>query len=265
MCSSVHVVAWELKVKPGPAGPRYVANFYDPNLTAAHKRVASASLRRFEALQAKDLFSKPGELQRCFGEGAITKVMTVPPGGPTALPPLVRGGDPRRRVTGPVLPVNADVIHQLLLGGFAGTLKDIRPAFAELVQSSPQQARQALVALSGKGTPGLYFALQNGLAHTVGAYGGLVGAASPDPKEHAELLAARSAVGTSGAFMAMQFGHASTVRAFFDLVIASGLPVHLQVELLAAKASIKGGRRRGAMDRPPAFRRCGPVRIVDGK
>jgi hypothetical protein len=235
--SGNHVMAWALKAKPGPGGePRFVANFHDPNLTAAHKRVAAAHLQPFEALKAEDLFTDPHALRDYFGAETDAMVVTVPSDAAAGLPEAPPGGDPQRRLAGPLPPMRPSVMHHLGLGGFAGTLRDLRPAFAELAHRDPARAIEFLAGHSNDGVPALHIALQDGHAHVVAEFGRLLALAPFDEDDQAELLAACDAEGTSGLFMAMQDGQAEAVRAFVDCVAASGLPPARQVTLLSGRA-----------------------------
>jgi len=236
--SASHVMAMALKVKPGPDGePRFVANFYDPNLTAAHKRTASDRLHHLEAIQAQDLFPDSDALADYFGDETDAMIFALPAGGLDKLPALPPpGGDPQRRVTGPVPPLRPSVMHHIGLGGFAGTLSDLLPAFTELARRNPAEAAEFLAGMSSEGTPALHMALQDGHAHVITEFGRFLEAVELDEDDLADLLAARDDAKTSGLFMAMQGGRAEAVRAFIDCVAASGLPAAKQVTLLCAHA-----------------------------
>ena len=235
--SGNHVMAWSLKAKTGPDGdPRLVANFHDPNLTAAHKRVASGSLQRFEALRAEELLPRTGSLAEYFGVETDAMIIALPEGGPAGLPDPPPGGDPQRRVTGPLPPLRPSVMHHLGVGGFAGTLRDLLPAFAELARRDPAQAAEFLAGCSDEGVPALHMALQDGRAHLIAEFGRLLAVAQLDEDDHADLLAASDAEGVTGLFMAMQEGQAEAVRAFIACVAESGLPPSRQVTLLSGHA-----------------------------
>jgi hypothetical protein len=234
--SANHAMALELKAKPGPDAPRYVANFYDPNLTAAHKRVASESLAHFEALAFEDMLSDPAQMARYFAqEGeSILAVVEMPAGGVEALPPLQRGGDPERRIEGRLPAPDGTTICQLMLADAPGSLRDIAPAFARLAQEDPERAAQALDARAPGGTV-LCQLMEQGLLHTLRAYLELMDLVDLDPDYRAYLLEARQPDSTPAFFMALQEDQATMVPAFFDAVAASGLSLQMQVELLAAQ------------------------------
>ncbi|MGM9487994.1 ShET2/EspL2 family type III secretion system effector toxin [Ideonella sp. YS5] len=235
--SGDHVMALHLKVKPGPDGePRFVANFYEPNRTATHKRTASSSLQRFEALRAQDLFIDAPALEEFFGEETDAMFITLPAGGPDSLQAPPPGGDPQRRLAGPLPPLRPSVMHHIGLGGFAGTLRDLAPAFTDLARRDPAGAFEFLDGRSNEGVPALHLALQDNHAHVISEFARLLEVADLDEDDHFDLLAACDDADTSGLFMAMQGGQAEAVRAFIDSVAASGLPPSRQFTLLTGLA-----------------------------
>jgi ShET2 enterotoxin, N-terminal region len=240
--SNTHALACELKVKPGPNGPRYVANVYDPNITAAHKRTASPSLQRFEALQASDLVRNAQSMAAYFAGEEEATVLWAPPDGVESLPPRVPGGDPERRVGGPVPLPTASVVFRLMHIGAAGSLRDLLPAFADLAESDPQLAATVLEGRQADGTPALHIGMQYGLVHAVQAYAALVATMVPDldPDDHIRLLAAHQPNGTPALFMAMQNGRTPVIGPFFELVQTSGLSIEAQIDLLAGRTSDDG-------------------------
>lgn len=235
--SGSHVMAIQLKVKQDASGPRYVANVYDPNLTAAHKRVASGDLKRFESLRPDQLFAHPSLSGEYFKGESVAQFIVVPAGGEAAIPPLQPGGDPERRITGPLPPLDEGVMNQLMFGGFAGTLRDIQPAFAELVQKSPYNAGTLLAGRIDSVTA-LYGAMVRGHAHAIHAFRDLMALVSPS--RHAWLLAAAGPRDLPGLNVGMTLNHGEAVRAYVDCVASTALPPAKQVELLAAVPSRKG-------------------------
>lgn len=234
--SGSHVMAMELKIKPEASGPRYVGNFYDPNLTAAHKRIASDDLQRFEKLRLDDLLPYPHSRDEYFRGESVVSVTGIPPGGESAIPPLKIGGDPERRITGELPPLDETVMHHLMSGGFAGTLRDIQPAFAELAKKSPYNASSLLAGRAGD-VPGLFTAMMAGQAHVVHAFRELIQLVPA--YRHAWLLAAQSGNNVPAVRAAAAFDHAPAVRAFVDCVAATSLPPAEQVKLLAGRAAPK--------------------------
>lgn len=186
-----HSMALELKVKPDADGNgmRYVANFYDPNLTATHKRMASNDIAHFEALKISDLLLDRSTLDDYFGDESIAMVMALPPGGPASLPARP-GAEPERRLAGPVPPLDRSVIDPLLTYGFAGTLRDIKDQVVELARQDPAKAEHALAVQSWDGTAGLTLAMVDGHKHAVGAFVDLVAATGlPKPVQMSLLKA----------------------------------------------------------------------------
>jgi len=234
--SGSHVMAIQLKVKQEASGPRYVANVYDPNLTAAHKRVASSDLNRFESLRLDQLFAHPSVSGEYFKGESVAQFVVVPAGGEADIPLLQPGGDRDRRITGPLPPLDEGVMNQLMFGGFAGTLRDIKPAFAELVQKSPYNAG-TLLAGRIDGVTALYVAMMRGHAHAVHAFGELMAMVSPS--RHAWLLSAPGPRSLPALNTGMKQDHGQAVRAYVDCVAATALPPEKQVELLAAIPSRK--------------------------
>ncbi|HET7867926.1 MAG TPA: ShET2/EspL2 family type III secretion system effector toxin, partial [Burkholderiaceae bacterium] len=234
--SGSHVMAMDLKVKQEPDGPLYVANFYDPTLTATHKRIASKDLGRFEALRLDSLFKDRRSYDECFRNQSVVSVTVLPSGGEAGIPPLQPGGDPERRLTSGHPPLDESVVHHLMAGGFAGTLRDLLPEFASLGKKTPYQASSLLAGRSDD-VPGLLAACMAGQAHTVRAFGQLLD--QVPPYRHAWLLAARSSNDIPALRAAAAFDHADTVRAFIDCVAGTALAPAEQLPLLAAKRSQK--------------------------
>lgn len=185
-----HGMALELKVKQDSSGTRYVANFYDPNLTATHKRMASNSIADFEALKVVDLLNDPSSLQYYFGDESVAMVMALPPGGPASLPPPP-GAAPDRRLAGPVPPLDRSVMDPLLTYGFAGTLRDIKDEVVELARQDPAKAEHLLAVRAWDGTAGLSIAMADGHKHAVGAFVDLVAATGLPEQVQMGLLEAR--------------------------------------------------------------------------
>jgi hypothetical protein len=166
----------------------------------------------------------------------VARLTVVPAGGEADIPPLKPGGDPERRITGPLPPLDEGVMNQLMFGGFAGTLRDIKPAFAELVQKSPYNAG-TLLAGRNDGVTALYAAMLRGQAHAIHAFGELMAMVSPS--RHAWLLSAPGPRSLPALNAGMTLNHGHAVRAYVDCVAATALPPEKQVELLAAIPSRK--------------------------
>ena len=233
--SHSHAMAIELKVKQGPEGPRYVANFYDPNLTATHKRAASGDLRRFEGMKLDDQMIVPELMQEYFGKEGIVLVVAVPPGGIDALPPV---GDPQRRIASTVPRLGNDTMALLMSGAFVGNLRDLLPELVDMAKQDPAKAAHVLAATLDTGVPAFFAALQNGSASAVQAYTELVAAVPLDADTRFDLLSARTRkTRLVGLESALWLGRSDAVRAFVDGVAASGLPVDKQLDLLATKGA----------------------------
>jgi hypothetical protein len=211
--SGNHGMALELKVKQGPSGTRYVARFYDPNLTATHKRMGSDSIAEFEAMAITALLNKPSLQQAYFGEESVAMVVALPPGGAASLPPA---SDPDRRLAGPIPPLDASVMDPLLAYGFAGTLRDIEPQVVELAQRHPAKAEHLLTARGSDGSPGLSMAVADGHVHAVSAFVDLVAASGLDKPAQMRLLAAPARQGELGLAEALGKGEPKTAQAYLE-------------------------------------------------
>lgn len=209
--SGNHGMALELKVKPGSSGTRHVARFYDPNLTATHKRMGSDSIAEFEALTVTALLNDPSLQQAYFDKGSVAMVVPLPPGGAASLPPQ---GDPERRLAGPVPPLDASVMDPLLAYGFAGTLRDIAPQVVELARQHPAKAEHLLAGRGSDGSPGLSMAVADGHMHAVSAFVDLVAASNLDKPAQMRLLAAQAGQGGLGLAEALGNGKPETVQAY---------------------------------------------------
>jgi hypothetical protein len=211
--SGNHAMALELKVKPDSGGMRYVARFYDPNLTATHKRVGSNSIAEFEALTITALLNNPSLQQAYFGKGSVAMLVPLPPAGAASLP---AASDPDRRVAGPIPPLDASVMDPLLAYGVAGTLRDIEQQVVELASRHPAKAEHLLAARGSDGSPGLSFAVADSHAHTVGAFIDLVAASGLDKPAQMRLLAAQARQGELGLAEALGKCRPETAQAYLD-------------------------------------------------
>jgi hypothetical protein len=129
------------------------------------------------------------------------------------------------------------VMHHLMAGGFAGTLRDIAPQFAALAKQSPYTAGSLLAGRSND-VPGLFSAAITGQAQVVHAYRALIELVPPT--RHEWLLSARSTRNIPALRAAAGLcNQAPTVRAFMDCVATLGLAPAVQLKLLAAQPSPK--------------------------
>lgn len=234
--SSSHVMAVQLKVKQDAEGLRCVANFYDPNLTAGHKRVASGDPQRFEALRMDQVFSSHSAAKEIFGNESVVSVTTVPSGGEAMLPRSTPGGDPERRITGQLPVLDECVLHLLMAGGFAGTLRDLGPQLAESAKKSPFMTSMLLAGRAAD-IPGLFAAAMAGQAEVFRAVRPLLELMSPD--RQAWLLAAKPSGNISAMRCAAASNDAETVSAIIECAAACKLVPEEQLKLLAAKPSEK--------------------------
>jgi hypothetical protein len=239
--SGNHAMALELKVKQAPSGKRYVARFYDPNLTATHKRMGSNSIAEFEALTVTALLNNPSLQQAYFGKESVAMVVALSPGGATSLPPA---NDPDRRVAGPIPPLDASVMDPLLAYGFAGTLRDLKQQVVELASQHPAKAEHLLAARGSDGSPGLSFAVLDGHAHTVGTFIDLVAASGLDKPAQMRLLAAQARQGELGLAEAVGKGKPEAARAYVDALDRHPL---LEASDKAQLAATRGPDRRTAL------------------
>jgi hypothetical protein len=239
--SGNHGMALELKVKPDSDGMRYVARFYDPNLTATHKRMGSNSIAGFEAMTVTALLNTPSLQQAYFGMESVAMVVAMPPGGVASLPPA---DDPNRRLAGPIPPLDASVMDPLLAFGFAGTLRSIEPQVVELASRQPAKAEHLLAARGSDGSPGLSFAVADGHAHTVGAFIDLVAASGLDKPAQMRLLSAQARQGERGLAEALGKCRPETAQAYLDAVDRHPL---LDASDKAQLAATRGPDRRTAL------------------
>lgn len=234
--SSQHAMGAELKVKPGPLGPRYVLNFYDPNVTAAHRRAASDSTTSFETLQLKDFLRGTAALPAYFrDEGSV---LTVPVPRRSELLALQQNAtplEPDRRITGPLRQLDAGLLLHLARGGYTGTLHDLKPQMLALAQKEPQKMHRFMLGGEAAEVTPLYLAMQGGNPHTVHALGDIILALPADDETRTKMLAAQRQQGACGLVMAMQDGAAPVVRAYGAMLAASRLPPKLQRDLLSAR------------------------------
>ena len=247
---SNHAMSVRLFVKAQDGKSRYVAEFFDPNHTTNHMRVASTSLRTFETLKLEDFTAKATKLyedyedyedyegdegygsdEDNFPEPENVSIMFVRPVLQTKrfLTDPAQGAVKDRKLTSCIKikdeDINATAFRYMLAYGFAGELK--------LLKNKIRIDKELLAAKDAKGFPGLFMALQYGHADVIRVFGELLERVPPD--QRAELLAAKDAEGTPGLSMALQYGHADVIKAFGELL--EHVPPDQWTELLAAKDS----------------------------
>jgi hypothetical protein len=234
-----HAMALDLRIKTDDGGsPRYVLEFYDPNVTSNHLRVAYAQrseLRRltFEGLVERHdneagiyaVYFPHGDdhaLVYTLGSAEQVRQCTLPraqPGEPIHAGRLSKGLSSSQ--------VTPSALFHLLKGGFARDIELLTP----LVREMPPT--EALALLQGNPeweASGLYFALQNGHATSVSAYGELL-ECIPD-ETRAAVASAIAQHGASGLFYPLYHGLSDTISAYGTLL--DRVPEHARGALLVA-------------------------------
>lgn len=230
--STNHAMSVGLKIKGTVGKPYYVAEFFDPNHTTSHVRVASGSLHAFETLTLKnfiatgsaykDYYPEPDDLSMMFVRPSPQegKTMTNPAPGTVENRMLTSGIEDKK--------ISATALFYMLANGFAGDLRRLKN---EIASRPEKEWIRLLAAKDHQNVPGLLMALESGHADAIRAFGELLKLVPLE--ERTELLASRSAKGLPGLFTALRNGHADAVKAFVELLPL--VPPENRIELLAAK------------------------------
>ncbi len=259
-----HAMALGLKLKTGDDNNKsYVVQFYDPNHTVAHMRVAVevSDLESLEALTAQDFLSSH-ELSTydmddgCAffgrrlrqGERHVAPIASNPTSRVVHLMCSNADPDGLRELGTSLERMPLDERLELLKAkrdngtpGLSVAMQmnhaDAISAFCDVVQSSGLTTDQLFELLEAKrenGTPGLYMALQDGHADAIGVFCDAVRNSGLTTNQQCELLKAKRENGTPGLYIALKVGRADAVRVFGQKVRESGLSQEQKFEILAA-------------------------------
>ena len=234
LASTDHAMGVRLTVKEEEDDdkPRYVAEFFDPNFTTSHVRVASASLRTFETLTLENFIALPKAYQAYYPTDENFSIMFVRPSPQTEQAGIettqgepAQGAAENRMLTSSLKEedINAVALYHMLADGFSADLR--------LLKNKVKITKELLAAKIADGYPGLYLALQNGHTDAIRAFGELL--EQLPPEERAELLAAKRADGISGLLVAFKERNFETIKAYSELL--EKIPPEKRSELVAAK------------------------------
>lgn len=213
--STNHAMSVGLKVKKKEGKPHYVAEFFDPNVTASHVRIASESLHTFEMLTLQD-FIADKNYQDYYPESDGLSMMFVRPSSQEepGMPGPAQGAVANRTLTSSIgdQEINATALWHMLRNGFAGDLRHLK---GEIARRPENKRIWLLAAKDNCGMPGLYMALQEGHADTIRTFGKLLPLVSPE--ERSELLMA-SFQGVSGLAEALKMGKLEALEQYIEIV-----------------------------------------------
>ncbi|MCD6027060.1 MAG: ShET2/EspL2 family type secretion system effector toxin [Solimicrobium sp.] len=120
------------------------------------------------------------------------------------------------------LSFSAHDLCSALKNGNTQAIKNYAESLRQVKSKAPINLIELLAAEDDEGIPGLYFALKNGHADAIKAWGelfqGIMPQLSPDKLSHlVTLLAAKNAGGISGLYLALNSGHAEVVKAWGEV------------------------------------------------
>jgi len=240
LCSENHVMSLKLHVKTMIKSEninKYVVEFYDPNLTNNHVRLARIQLNTLSNLKLKDLFlgASAKLYSSYFPRNNETSFLFVTGTAENTKKILNGELDPKtsknRKLDNelPVESISPHIISHLLREGFAENLLELAPKIKST--KSEDELIGLLEAKDDRGTPGLHLALIHGHADAIKALGPLMPGV---PKEkRVNLLEAKSADGVTGLYFALALGNAKAVEAYGSLL--AGLSSEDRIRLLQAK------------------------------
>lgn len=254
-----HAMSLRLHLKEFNQRPCYVLDFYDPNLSTTHVRMASDNIDTFKGLELSNLIHR-NVFPTYFPNSSHLVLMTKVPDN---LSEFVNNPDqadkqPRRleslTLTGPESLIEPEAMYYLLQAGLGHEIRQLAPALFSLPYSDRMRA---LDARSSRDVPGLHAALQDGHASTVRVFGELLfhSQHTSYPQDLIDLVSAQRWDKVPGLYFAMQNGHYETVQEFVQLVYSLNLPLATKLSLLdpqntkgfsGRQAAIKSGHPKVA-------------------
>lgn len=240
-----HAMAVEMRIKEDKHQPGkmvYVQNFYDPNLTNAHKRIKSDGMRTIEANTLQELLLSKNQYNDYYGTSGQNNSETtslcyvVPNDYDGTLPLLTAEEINQRRLSTPIAHLDASVVGLLLQDGFSGSFRDIKELVKQKMEQDPAQAFELLAARNRDGCPRFFDALTNGHIAVVKEFAELVDE-SPvlNLEQKVELLAAKNTDEYPAFYFSLLNGDIA-VKDYVEFVLASkALTPGKKVELLAAQ------------------------------
>ena len=183
--------------------------WYDPNSTTIVRRVVVSNEEILQQLTMNQFVSLPGQTCYAIDQGQASVLMSAD----TA----EAENDSDTTVLAALTP---SLLHLLMKHGQLNNsiMDSLKTTLSEVNSDNPRKLIILLCAKCGKGTPGLFMALQNGHQETISVY--LQGIKQLqhiiEPEVIKELLAAKIENGTSGLFMALQNGHPEAISAYLE-------------------------------------------------
>lgn len=173
-----HVMSLRLRIKQDKnQNTIHVVEFYDPNKTATHLRMAHSDISAIDKLKPSDLIPSAKMLNKYFPSELLSQIeLAVVPKNPKLIlnnrfaSPL-----PNRALASgcptDISEINPNIMNHLIAEGFSADLKAIKPI---LTKVGPQEAKALLSAQNHEGHPGMYSAMVKGFSESLDAYGDLL-------------------------------------------------------------------------------------------
>lgn len=228
-----HAMVLRLRIKGANENLLYVASLYDPNLTNAIVRCENKQLRTFENYSLKDFLhgvhAKKAERYEAYYDSVepITLLMechlAISKEDVIKKPMVLEKFSPDR-----LTPTHT---YLILAGNFADDLVGLQSYFQTI---KTNELIILLAAKSGKKTPGLYVAMQNGHSEIVQAFGELLNLI-PEEDSRADLLAAENEMGVPALAIALFTGETKAIKTFGALVNQIIHEEKKRIELFAAR------------------------------
>ncbi|EPS8494526.1 ShET2/EspL2 family type III secretion system effector toxin [Yersinia enterocolitica] len=248
-----HAMAVRLSIK-GDSKPYYVINFYDPNLSNLTLRRKTDNLLSLKDDKIEDYIEQDRyNIYYTSHDHDMTSIFICEDPNVLAARPL-KNDRKLTLINDPILLAPSKKLVMILLDGglIIDAIKVIKKmlmllvnnmfhvnepcyssvirsatalgepsvvtAYGKLLEGIPEEQRPALLeAKDNRGTPALYFALQNGHADAIKAWGEFLAGV---PKEQIPaLLAAIDTRGMPGLHMALLLGHADAIKAWGELLV----------------------------------------------
>jgi ankyrin repeat protein len=236
ICSINHAMAIKLHIKSVKNNPLYVVSFYDPNITNEPVRCETGNLQTFKNHTLEEY------INGTIGEGGIQGRYNwyFPESNPIAMVlecDLDQISNKPVKVEKKLTLFASDLltpthIYYLLANNFHHDLDQLWNRLKKSGGSSLENLFTLVAAKNSEGTPGLWWALQDGHAEVIKIYKKFL----PEFCESEyliDLLAAKDEEGTPALYMALQNGHTEAIKAYGELLQFADS--NYLVELLAAK------------------------------
>ncbi len=225
LLTSEHAMAAHIQRKCKDGVTYFGVKVYDPNATAAYKRITVLDPADLERMALKDLlilspahYAAPEQSTLLLSAFCLEKEVQL--------------ATPQEE-----LPATVESLFMAMEFGFADHVTAAVDFFRKKYSDSPDELFAALQSANAMQVQGMTAALYLGQVESIQAFANALATMPLSAEQKAELLAGRDTDGKPGLHGAMQSGMHQSVTAFIAAVTSTGLPIDTQTELLAARSA----------------------------